>query len=93
MSRMSTGTRSQAPVRCTRSAAKPPTAASAKPARARVTPSEAPCSPAPGLARDVATTTMHQGAETDGQDPAQQRLAAGPGPPQGGQRRQGGPGR
>ena len=58
MSRMSTGTRSQAPVRCTRSAAKPPIAASAKPARARVTPSDAPCRPAPGLARDVATTTI-----------------------------------
>ena len=58
ISRMSTGTRSQAPVRCTRSAANPPTAASAKPARASVTPSDAPCSPAPGLARDVATTTI-----------------------------------
>ena len=58
MSKMSTGTRIQAPVRRTRSAAKPPAAASAKPARARVTPSDAPCRPAPGLAREVATTTI-----------------------------------
>ena len=58
MSRMSTGTSSQAAVRCTASMKIPASTASAKPTRARDTPSEASCRPTPGFAREVATTTI-----------------------------------